>query len=106
MNELTVLSPAKLNLALRILHIREDGYHEIESILQKISLYDEIILQITSHPSISVTVDDPSIPTDEKNLAYQAAQLLLRSQNIKTGVAIHIKKRIPAENLPGTKKPG
>lgn len=96
MNALTVLSPAKVNVSLHIIRKRSDGYHDIQTILQKVSLYDEITLQIVPGTRITLTTDDPSIPTDSKNLAYQAAQLLLDRIKCLTGVSIYIKKRIPA----------
>jgi len=96
LNELTLLSPAKINLALRIVKKRADGYHELRTILQKISLYDEIKLRLTSPQGISVTTDDPTIPNDSENLAYRAAQAFIQSVNIEAGISIHIKKRIPA----------
>lgn len=96
MNELTVHAPAKINLALKILRKRADGYHDIKSILQKVSLYDTLSLKRSPLQGITVTADDPSIPTDSRNLAYRAADLLLKQQKITPGISIHIKKRIPA----------
>jgi 4-diphosphocytidyl-2-C-methyl-D-erythritol kinase len=96
LNELTLLSPAKINLALRILRKRSDGYHEIQTIVQQVSLYDEITLQIFHGNSIAITADDSKIPADSSNLAYRAAQLVLDHTKRSTGVSIHIKKRIPA----------
>lgn len=96
MNELTVHAPAKINLALKILRKRADGYHDIKSILQKVSLYDTLSLKLSPLQGITVTADDPSIPTDSRNLAYRAAVLLLKQQKITPGISIHIKKRIPA----------
>jgi 4-diphosphocytidyl-2-C-methyl-D-erythritol kinase len=96
LNELTLSSPAKINLALRIVKKRADGYHELRTILQKISLYDEIELRLTSQQGISVTTDDPSIPSDSGNLAYRAAQIFLQSAHIEAGISIHIRKNIPA----------
>lgn len=96
MNELTVYAPAKINLALKIIRRRADGYHDIQSILQKVSLYDTLSFKLSSHQGITVTTDDPSIPTDSSNLAYRAADLLLKQQKITPGISIHIKKRIPA----------
>jgi len=96
LNELTIYAPAKINLALKIIRRRADGYHDIQSILQKVSLYDTLSFKLSSHQGITVTTDDPSIPTDSSNLAYRAADLLLKQQKITPGISIHIKKRIPA----------
>jgi len=96
LNELTVHAPAKINLALKILRKRADGYHDIKSILHKVSLYDTLSLKLSPLQGITVTADDPSIPTDSRNLAYRAADFLLKQQKITPGISIHIKKRIPA----------
>jgi 4-diphosphocytidyl-2-C-methyl-D-erythritol kinase len=96
LDSLTLESPAKINLRLEILRKRADGYHDIQTIFQKISLSDEITLKSTSQKGIKVFVDDPSIPSDSKNLAYKAASLLMQDQNLSFGLSIHIKKKIPA----------
>lgn len=96
MDTVTVYSPAKINLGLEIVGKRADGYHEIQTIFQKVSLYDELTFKILSSSEITVTVDNPAIPSGNANLAYKAAELLLKEQLISTGVSIHIKKRIPA----------
>lgn len=95
MDSLTLHSPAKINLRLEILHKRNDGYHEIQTIFQKISLYDEITLQVSSYKGINLTIDDPSIPADNNNLAYKAASHLCKDQKLFCGISIHIKKKIP-----------
>jgi len=91
-----VLSPAKINLRLEILHKRPDEYHEIRTIFQKVSLYDDVTISRVVPDGISITVDDPLVPSDESNLAYKAASLVLHEQKIFSGLAITIKKRIPA----------
>jgi len=95
-DRITVTSPAKINLGLEILKKRRDGYHDIKTIFQKISLFDEITLRLSSQRGITISADDPSIPEDSTNLAYRAAALLLHDQNLVSGVSIHIKKNIPA----------
>ena len=92
-----IRAPAKVNLSLRVVGKRRDGYHLIDTIMAPVSLYDEIeIARARPGAKISVTCDDPKIPAGEKNLAYKAAALLLGKDAAKTPVAIHIKKRIPA----------
>lgn len=96
-DSLCILSPAKINLGLSIVARRPDGYHEIRTIYQKISLYDEITITRTgSGGGISVAVDDLSVPTDMSNLAAKAAALLLEEFGIRSGLSIRITKRIPA----------
>ncbi len=94
MDRLILKSPAKINLFLEILRKREDGYHEIVSLMQAIDLQDEIILE-RRDKGVEISTDHPDCPADESNLAYQAAQMLLKDLKIKEGVSIHIKKKIP-----------
>jgi 4-diphosphocytidyl-2-C-methyl-D-erythritol kinase len=82
-------SYAKINWALRIIGKRADGFHDLETVFQAISLHDE--LTFTPSDRLSVTCDDPSIPVDETNLVLRAA----RAVNAPP-VAIHLRKRIPA----------
>jgi len=94
---LSFKTPAKINLGLRILHKREDGYHELETLLQMVSLYDSIELE--SLPSgIELICDEPRIPKDHTNLVVQAARLLLDtcSPEKKPGVRIRLDKKIPS----------
>lgn len=85
---------AKINLLLNVLFKREDGYHELQSIMQSISLYD--LLTFSSHKSeIKIQCTDPEIAVDQRNTVYQAAALLKDRFSIKNGVNVHIKKDIP-----------
>ncbi len=88
-------TPAKVNLTLNILRKREDGFHELETILQMVSLYDE--LELESLPlGIELECDTPGIPTDETNLACKAALLLQETCRVEDrGVRIRLKKNIP-----------
>ncbi len=87
---LRVKAYAKINLSLKILGMRPDGYHEIESLMQSVSLHDVITLSET--PSgIQLTTTNLRLPTDERNLAYKAAELFPRN----TGIKIYIEKNIP-----------
>lgn len=87
-------APAKLNLYLAVLGRRPDGYHEIETLFERIDLADELTL--TERPGgISLTCDDPMLPTGPGNLAYDAAALLQRESGCRRGVAITLRKRIP-----------
>ncbi len=90
---------AKINLYLDIVSKRENGYHDIKGIMQKISLHDTVGVSLTpsEHNSIFITCSDPSIPTDEKNIAYKAADAFLRNfAKTPYKVDIHIEKCIPA----------
>ena len=87
-------SYAKINWTLDVLFRREDGYHELRTIYQTISLYDCIGLTITSG-EIEITCNDPRVPCDETNLAHRAAVMLRQAAGIEAGVRIEIDKRIP-----------
>ncbi len=94
MNSLKLLSPAKVNLRLEVLSRRGDGYHEIRTIMQRVSLYDEVELSLT-HTGITLECDSREGPRGRANIAYRAAELFLEEMGIKTGVEIFIRKRIP-----------
>jgi 4-diphosphocytidyl-2-C-methyl-D-erythritol kinase len=97
MQTLHMSAPAKINVYLRITGRRADGYHLLDSLMIPISLSDEITIQIEDGPSgVSLTCDDPSLPTDDTNLAYRAAALLSREANIVGHITIVLRKRIPA----------
>lgn len=93
---ITVLAPAKINLTLRILGKRADGYHDLESLVQKVDLYDRITLIPASDGKISLECDDPDLPVDSSNLAVRAAELLRDSVDTGSlGARIKLEKRIP-----------
>ncbi|MGD8451332.1 MAG: hypothetical protein PVJ57_05885 [Phycisphaerae bacterium] len=96
MPPLTRSSPAKINLTLRVVGLRPDGFHEIESLVARVSLHDTI----TAHPAPdgrrTLSCDDPSLPTDRGNLALRAADELARATGSDFGVHLELAKRIPA----------
>jgi len=88
-------TPAKINLGLHIHGKREDGFHELETIFQMVSLYDDVELELLSS-GIKLECDSPGVPTDDTNLAYKAANLLRQSYQVEDkGVSIRLKKNIP-----------
>ncbi len=93
-SSLKLLSPAKVNLRLDVLGKREDGYHEIESIMTRVSLYDEVFLSIEDGEGLEVTCTDQA-PSGEQNIAYKAAKAILDRSSSKVRVLIEIKKNIP-----------
>jgi len=96
MKESLVLeSSAKVNLRLEILRKREDGYHELRTIFQKISLHDTLRFSVKERRGISVTTDHPGLPVGKTNLVHRAAQSILKRSAYKGGVTIEIEKRIP-----------
>ena len=86
---------AKINLGLDIIGKRPDGYHEVRMIMQTIQMYDVLEIQKKSTPGISLTVNLPFIPTDERNLVYKAAKLLMDEFGITEGISIRLEKSIP-----------
>jgi 4-diphosphocytidyl-2-C-methyl-D-erythritol kinase len=94
MNTLSIPSPAKINLFLKVVGRRPDGYHEIITLLTRIGLFDTVELAF-DQPSISVTCSHPKVPEDSRNLAYRAASLFLDALSIHDGVGISIDKVTP-----------
>lgn len=86
---------AKINLGLDILRKREDGYHEVRMIMQTIQMYDVLEMKKVKKPGISLSVNYPYIPRDERNLVYKAAKLLMDEFQVKEGVDIRLEKFIP-----------
>ncbi len=89
-----------MNLRLRVLGRRDDGYHLIETVIVPVSLYDEVEIRRpkggrAKKAELTVTCDHPGVPSGRKNLAYQAASLLLRAKKISACIHIHIRKGIP-----------
>ena len=94
MKPLTLNSHAKLNLVLSVLGKRPDGFHELKTIFERISLHDTITLNKTSG-SITIRCAHPHVPLGPKNLVYRIAQRLKDDYGIKEGVEIGIDKHIP-----------
>src|SRR5215475_7026195 len=91
-----VIAPAKINLSLRVLGCRSDGFHEIETLITLISLCDEIkIERRPGKQKIAFRCDDPSVPKDEDNIVVRAANMFHEQTKITGGVSIELKKRIP-----------
>lgn len=86
---------AKINLGLDILRKREDGYHEVRMIMQTIQMYDVLKMKKVKKPGISLSVNYPYIPSDERNLVYKAAKLLMDEFQVREGVDICLEKFIP-----------
>lgn len=90
-----VYTPAKVNLYLNVLSKRSDGYHDIQTIMQTISLYDTLIFSESKDSQIVLDCDEPLLPVNEDNLIYKAAQTLKDYTQGRKGVNIFLKKRIP-----------
>ena len=86
---------AKINLGLDVLRRREDGYHEVKMIMQSIRLFDRLTLAKSRTPGIHLSTNLSFLPTNEDNLVYKSAKLLLDAFDIKSGLDIRLDKRIP-----------
>lgn len=95
MDTIKLRARAKINLGLDVIGRREDGYHEVRMIMQTVKLYDRIIITKTQTPGISITSNLPYVPTNESNLMYKAADMLIKEFGIKEGVAMDLNKFIP-----------
>lgn len=90
----SIKSFAKINWVLRVLGKREDGFHDICTVFQTVSVHDT--LHFEAADNIVLTCDDPTIPADDTNLIVRSARKLQERTNTKQGAAIHVAKRIPA----------
>ncbi len=95
MDKINVKALAKINLGLDVIRRREDGYHEVKMVMQTVHLYDQLEIVKTKKPGIFITVNLDFLPTNENNLIYKAAKLLMDTYKIKSGVAVDLQKYIP-----------
>ena len=96
-----VLAPAKLNLFLEILGKRPDGYHELESLMVAVDLFDTLAFADDPSGAISLTCDDPSLPTDSSNLVVRAAERLKAEAGVDRGA-----RDRPPQGDPGAGRAG
>ena len=94
MSAMQVLAPAKINLSLKILGRRSDGFHEIETLIAPISLYDKIDIEKQSR-WIDFSCDDPTVPSGDENLVVRVAKAFFEKTKISSGVGIKLHKKIP-----------
>lgn len=95
MDTIVLRARGKINLTLDVVGKRENGYHDLRMIMQSINLYDTIKVKKTKSPGIKIENNLSWLPTDDKNIAYKAAQLFLEETGIESGIYINIHKRIP-----------
>lgn len=91
----TAYAYAKINLSLDILGTRPDGYHEVQMLMQSLTLHDMVTLTATEEKGIVMTCSDITLPVDSHNLAYRAAVLFCEAYNIPYGIKLHLEKKIP-----------
>ncbi|MGN1156568.1 MAG: 4-(cytidine 5'-diphospho)-2-C-methyl-D-erythritol kinase [Agathobacter sp.] len=95
MDNISLKALAKINLGLDVVRRREDGYHEVRMIMQTIHLYDKLEITKTKEPGILITSNLSYVPTNENNLVYKAAKILMDEFDIQEGVSVNLIKRIP-----------
>ncbi len=89
-----VFAPAKINMFLEVTGRRKDGYHNIESLMRAVSLYDKLIIKQKPR-DVTLKCNIKNLPVDETNLVIKAAILLKNELNIKNGAEIYLEKNIP-----------
>lgn len=87
-------SPCKVNLLLNLLGKRADGFHELETVMHPLNVFDELSFTRTT-AGLHLTCSDPTLPVDSGNLVYRAAALFLQNAGIRDGVRIHLEKKLP-----------
>jgi 4-diphosphocytidyl-2-C-methyl-D-erythritol kinase len=90
-----VLAPAKVNFSLKILGRRNDGFHELDTLIVPISLYDSIGIDKRPEKGIKFRCDDPTVPQGDDNLVVRAAKAFFETTKIDPAVSIELKKKIP-----------
>lgn len=97
-NRLSVKTYAKINLTLDVTEKRPDGYHNIDSIFEELSVYDTVTVEKNNSRKITVSCSVPEIPCDESNIVYKAADIFFNETGISNpGINIHIEKNIPSQ---------
>ena len=95
-NQVSVRVPGKINLQLSVGPLQRDGYHEVATVFQSVSLFDELTISENDGDGIEIAAEGKSaIPLGKENLAYKAADLMRKKFDISTGLLIKIKKEIP-----------
>ena len=93
---LYLTAPAKINLYLKVICKRPDGYHELNTLMQKLTLHDELEMTLTAEPGIQLSCPGTDLPVDKKNIIHRAASLFFEDAEIvNRGVRITLKKNIP-----------
>ena len=98
MDKIELKAYGKINIGLDVIRKREDGFHDLDMIMQTVGVYDDVIISRedgTQTYEIEVSTDADILPNDKGNLAFMAAKVLMEAYDIKAKVKIHINKRIP-----------
>jgi len=92
----TVLAPAKVNLCLHVLGKREDGYHELAMLMQRVALYDRLDIELVCGHDVTVECPGLELADGEKNIVEKSARLFLQHVNSKQGLSVVVTKNIPS----------
>ena len=92
---MTIQSPAKVNLVLRIRAKRPDGYHDIETLMVPISLADELDVEVSDGSGVELKCDQPDLPSGSGNLAWRAAEVFEQHTGLRFHTRISLRKKIP-----------
>lgn len=95
MKAFSSVANGKINLSLDITGIRPDGYHEVAMVMHTVPLFDIVTVEVSDGEGITLEVSDKTLPTDNKNIAYRAAEKYLEKSGEKARIYIRIKKNIP-----------
>ena len=95
MDKLELKALGKINLGLDVFGKRENGYHDVRMVMQTVYLYDQIWMVKTKEPGIRLSTNLFYLPVNENNLAYRAAELLMKEFGIQEGIKIILDKHIP-----------
>ncbi|MEW5894274.1 MAG: 4-(cytidine 5'-diphospho)-2-C-methyl-D-erythritol kinase [Candidatus Omnitrophota bacterium] len=95
MKPLLFKSPAKLNLFLRVINKRPDGYHNLQTLFERINLFDDLYFSTVKSGDITISCDHPHVPCGPGNLIYKIADYIKSTYGLKYGVHVKLNKRIP-----------
>ncbi|NOX57231.1 MAG: 4-(cytidine 5'-diphospho)-2-C-methyl-D-erythritol kinase [Planctomycetes bacterium] len=95
MGSVTAYAFGKINLTLDVLRKRDDGFHDIRSLMVSVGLADDLVVESLPGGNIEITCDSPRIPCDETNLIHRAAVALRKDAGVDLGCRVHLTKRIP-----------
>lgn len=95
MNYISLKANAKINLALDVIDKRDDGYHNLNMIMQTLKLHDNILIKKSNRVKLKLITNLGWLPVDERNLVHKAVSLIQKNYNVTSGVVVEIKKNIP-----------
>jgi len=95
MEQIQIKAHAKINLAIDVLSRRPDGYHNLRMVMQSLAFHDTLVITKSPECAVTLACDSPRVPSDKSNLAHRAAEKMIETYSLRTGVHIEIRKIIP-----------